>query len=363
MDLALLNKIFIVFIDGFAVWIAFWVYFADKKNRINQTFFWVMIPIALWMTFYYFGYYSGDPKYEYFWGRMCYTVITLCLISAYFFSAYFPKTGKRYPAIDKAVVCLLLVFSWLLAFTDLVLKNAEVTSAGYIKVMGPLGNLYHVVVIAIALFAIYNVFKKYFTLSEQDKLRVQYLLIGVSFFALANIVFNVFFVYLPLDYQKYSFIAGAAIPTVILLLSTTYSIVKRELFEVKIILIQFLVGTIALVLLVTPFLIDVFWLKAVLFGIFFLFSFLGGLLIRYTLREVQEKKTLAQKVKERTMELENRTTELEKGKKKLEKSYQEIKKRKEELEKFYDLTVGREMRMIELKKKIKKLKKGPKKSA
>jgi len=36
-------------------------------------------------------------------------------------------------------------------------------------------------------------------------------------------------------------------------------------------------------------------------------------------------------------------------------SYTEIKKRKEELEKFYKLTVGRELRMIELKKKIKEL--------
>jgi len=36
-------------------------------------------------------------------------------------------------------------------------------------------------------------------------------------------------------------------------------------------------------------------------------------------------------------------------------SYTEIEKRKEELEKFYKLTVGRELRMIELKKEIKKL--------
>jgi len=31
--------------------------------------------------------------------------------------------------------------------------------------------------------------------------------------------------------------------------------------------------------------------------------------------------------------------------------YSEIKKRKEELERFYRLTVGREMKMVELKKK------------
>ena len=40
-------------------------------------------------------------------------------------------------------------------------------------------------------------------------------------------------------------------------------------------------------------------------------------------------------------------------------SYAEIEKRKAELERFYKLTVGRELRMIELKKKIKELEEKP----
>ena len=38
-------------------------------------------------------------------------------------------------------------------------------------------------------------------------------------------------------------------------------------------------------------------------------------------------------------------------------SYSEIEKRKADLEKFYKLTVGRELKMIELKKEIERLKK------
>lgn len=355
MDLALLNKVFIVFIDAFAAWLAAWVYFADKKNKINQTLFLVMICISLWMTFYYIGYNSNHHGWEFFWARMCYAVITFCLIAVYFFSVYFPKVGKRNPVLDKSVTIILLVFCLLLVFTKSVLRDAQVTEEGYLKTMGFLGDFYHLTVVGVTLFSFFNVFKKYFTLDRQDKLRVQYFLIGCSFFALANIIFNVFFVYLPLNYQKYSFVAGAAIPTVIFFLSATYSIVRRELFEVKIVLIQFLVGTMGLVLLIVPFLVTAFWLKIVLFGSFFLFCFLGYFLIKYTLKEVQQKKTLAEKVKERTKELEEKTIELEKQKERMEKTYQEIKKRKEELEKFYNLTIGRELKMVELKKKIKEL--------
>ncbi len=64
--------------------------------------------------------------------------------------------------------------------------------------------------------------------------------------------------------------------------------------------------------------------------------------VRARTKELQElNQALEQKVKERTKELE--------------KSKEEIQKRADELEKFYQLTVGRELKMIELKQRIKKL--------
>ncbi len=55
------------------------------------------------------------------------------------------------------------------------------------------------------------------------------------------------------------------------------------------------------------------------------------------------------------IQVEQKTEELKKEKEKLEISYKEIMRRKDELEKFYDLTVGRELKMVELKKEIKKM--------
>lgn len=47
--------------------------------------------------------------------------------------------------------------------------------------------------------------------------------------------------------------------------------------------------------------------------------------------------------------------EIEDKNEKLKKSYEEIKKKKDELEKFYNLTVGRELKMVELKKENEEL--------
>lgn len=62
---------------------------------------------------------------------------------------------------------------------------------------------------------------------------------------------------------------------------------------------------------------------------------------------------LEQKVKERTAELEGLKNNLEKI---VEERTKELQTKLEELERFHDLTVGREMKMIELKKEIERLK-------
>ncbi len=63
------------------------------------------------------------------------------------------------------------------------------------------------------------------------------------------------------------------------------------------------------------------------------------------------------KLENRMKELSSAYNKLNKIKENLKKRDEELKKRVKELERFYNMTVGREIRMIELKKIIKKLKK------
>lgn len=65
--------------------------------------------------------------------------------------------------------------------------------------------------------------------------------------------------------------------------------------------------------------------------------------VSYALNQAVEEIYLSQK------EVEDKNRELK-------KSYEEIKERKEELEKFYNLTLGRELKMVELKKENEELK-------
>lgn len=73
----------------------------------------------------------------------------------------------------------------------------------------------------------------------------------------------------------------------------------------------------------------------------------------------QTKESLEDEVEQRTKELKKLNRELED---RVQKRTQELRKRVNELERFHRLTVGREMKMMELKDKIKELKKKLKKA-
>jgi hypothetical protein len=114
-----------------------------------------------------------------------------------------------------------------------------------------------------------------------------------------------------------------------------FAIIRYHLFDVKLILVEFLVGLMAIILLMLPFLMTTDLQRGIGWTVFTLFCFVGYLLISATLKELNAKEVLEERVAQRTREL----TE----------SNRQFKK-------FYDLAIDRESKMIELKKEIAKMK-------
>ncbi|MFA5248925.1 MAG: hypothetical protein WC397_00125 [Candidatus Paceibacterota bacterium] len=106
---------------------------------------------------------------------------------------------------------------------------------------------------------------------------------------------------------------------------------------------EILVVIMGMVLLFFPFLMPTNTHRVLAVIVFLAFCLIGYLLVRANLKEVKNSELLENKVKERTAELS--------------KAYEELKIRQEEIERWYSLTIGRELRMAELKQKIKEIEK------
>jgi len=290
MDFVLISKIFIYLINLLGFWLAFWIYLFNRKSRINQTFLILTLLILLWIDFAYLANLPSQLNRALFWVRLNFGVISLFFISAYFFSIYFPQEQKRFPILDKAVLGIGIIFFLASIFTDLIIKNVEFKEWGADIIFGRGKDIFFSVIIILTFLILYNLFKKYFTLPKQEKLKIQYFLIGVFIFALFNFIFNVT---LPIIRGTYKYYQFADYSAILFLGFTAYAIVKRELFGIKVVLTYLFVGLIAILLLLDTLVFTSQLSLQILKGlILILFLYFGYLLIKSVLLEIQRRQEI-----------------------------------------------------------------------
>ncbi|MCD6528515.1 hypothetical protein J7K44_02660 [bacterium] len=339
--------VLIVLIDIIGAWLAYLVYRNNPKGKINRLFIVMTIFMFIWVTFAasarILAAYGFNLEYSLFLLKIAWYVTPLLFLALYLFSVFIIKEEKRYASLTK-VIFLLNTLAAFSVLTNLILADIRF-SRGVLSFVYGKGIVPFLAVIAFTMFTtLYLLFKKYPTLAREEKKRMQFYLIGIFIFYLANIIFNIL---LPMVFHISQYYYLGDFSLIFLLGFIAYSISRYEFLGIKVILTELLVALIGIILIIVPFFVNPFWLKLLLGLVFVLFCIFGYLLIQSVMREIRQKEILEEKVKERTKELQA--------------AYEDIKKRKEDLEKFYKLTIGRELRMIELKQKIKELEKEIKK--
>ena len=203
------------------------------------------------------------------------------------------------------------------------------------------------------IFGIYHLLKEYFKTIGFKKLQLKYFNLGLSIYAGGGVILAGI---IPILYPKFSHMDASAVLTIPTFGFICYAIFNSKLFSIKVILTEILVVAIALIFFIQTILSQSFLEAFFNSFIFIVFVFIGYLLVKSTRKEIERKEEaekLSEELKQLNKSLEDKVTERTKE---LQKSYEEIKKRKDKLEKFYNLTVGRELKMVELKKEIEQLK-------
>jgi len=289
MVIATFNLLLVIIIDIIGGWFGLWVFLSERKKRINQTFFLFTFFILLWITSAFLANLFKEYTITLLLIKLNFGAVALSALFAYFFILYFPYESKRYPILDKIVSFTWILLFFLSVFTNLIIKNIEFKEWGADIVFGAGGNIFLIASALTLILIVGQLFKKYSILSKEDKLKVQYFLIGSLFFVLFNIVFNVVSPIILGSSKYYNFGDYSAI---FLLGFTAYAIIKQELFGIRVVLTQALVGVIAIVLLAQA-VTATNWLE---FGwkflIFLVFVYFGYLLIKSVILEIKRRQEI-----------------------------------------------------------------------
>ena len=286
-----LNQILVSLINLLAIIIAFLVLKHSPQKKIKKIFLFMTLLMLSWVDFAYFSRLVGKefPFLAFLSLKIAWIITPLFSTSLYFLTISILKKEKKYKNLSKLVLFFGILSALLTGFTDLVITEIKFANSYLTIEYGP-AMLPFLGMISFSIFAtLFPLFREYFQASAALRSKLQYFLIGLAGFYLANIIFNIIF---PVFFKIVHLYWIGDYSTFLPLAFTAYAIVKKELFEVKVILTEFLVALIAILLLIdfflskTPF--EYAW-KGILFFVFLIF---GNSLIKSVIREIKLRKEL-----------------------------------------------------------------------
>ena len=268
----------------YALVLGIFVYTKNPRSKINKSFAITSILFSFWILD---NFFMGLTN-SHFLARTVYALGSLLFPSVLIFISEF--CGNSISKIREAVYWAIGLLFFILSFTKLFIKEIISVKLGTFE--GTYGTIFYFWTVYMTLFIIYSVFifVKYYRISEGlKKLQIKYVATGFISTGIFGILVDVI---LPLLGNK-KWMAIDSTAALFYLSFTAYAIVARQLFGIRVILTQVLVGVIAILLLAQsiaaiPNWIEFSW-KLVLF---LLFLFFGYLLIQSVIREIQRRAEL-----------------------------------------------------------------------
>ena len=269
--------------------LGFWVYSKDKKADINRFFFFSVLSVVFWLITLFLFYTVTHHSLILFIGRLNFAATIVVGYFTFRFAWVFPKEVfklKKAPKKFLNIITLLLLL--ITIFTPLIDKNEIILESSRQTVYGPLYFLFILYFVMIMGSAIVVFVYKLKRAPARLKRQVEYVLLGISLTAIGGFVTNILLPYL--GYQDLAKLGPISILIFILIL--TYAILKHNLFHIKVVLSEILIGSFALLMFVNVFMssnaFEYIW-KGMLFVVFVYF---GGIMVKNIIREIEAQEQL-----------------------------------------------------------------------
>ena len=289
IEFLIINQILIFLITAIALWLAFLVYRNNPQEKISKLFILMTAAMLLWVNFAFLARAVGESQINQslFYIKIAWFVTPLLFTFLALLTIHIVEKKEKYKFLNKIVLLIGIISASITGFTNLIIEGTKFENGGLIVLYGK-GMLPFLIAVLFLMGAtLYPLLKKYFEKGKREKKKLEFFLIGILIFYIANFIFNIA---LPIKFKVSQYYYIGDYSTIFLLGFTAYAIVKHKLFDVKIILTTTLVGLIAVLLALdalfftTNFSVQV--LKAASLS---LFLFFGYYLIKSVKEEVKRR--------------------------------------------------------------------------
>ena len=315
-----------------SVFLGIFVYFKSKDSLARKILLFISLAFSLWSAADLFLWLSQDTRLIiFFWSLINLIELLIFAGTLYFSYAFLEK--KDAPLKYKIIILLLLLPMALLLPTRATMDHFD---NSYCEgVQGPMVYYFYSIEVLFTLWAATYLVKKIIKASKGEERKV------AACFSTGIFLFLFSFSGTSLISSitgQWPIAQYGMLSMPIFMGFLVYLIVRYKAFDIKLIGAQALV--IGIISLIGS---QFFFIKNTTNTVLniitmLLVSIFGWWLVNSVKKEIKAKEILEQKVKERTKELEQ--------------SKKTAEERATELEKWYKLTIGRELRMAELKEKI-----------
>jgi len=266
------------------------VYFYDRRNKINITFFILVLCTVQWIVSIYFLWNSTDPDIAFIWGKLSFFGPTLLPVVLIYFSYIFPNEKKK---ITLRRIILLLIPSiivYVFVFSNLIINGVEIVKWGSNVKLASLFIVFPIYFLLYIFYGFYNLILQYKRNEGKwlERLQIKYLFFGFILSSILGLLLNVI---MPI-FGISTLVGLGPLTTVFLIVFTSYAIVKHQLFNIRVIATELLVGLVGLLLLFDVMSSKLPGLIALKSFILLVFIYFGYELIKSVLREIQRREEI-----------------------------------------------------------------------
>ncbi|MCK4918762.1 MAG: hypothetical protein KAS01_00045 [Candidatus Pacebacteria bacterium] len=251
--------------------------------------------------------------------KVAWFVTPVFFLFLYFFTIYLIKESYKYRFLSMVVLLIGVITTVFTGLTDLVVSDANFVGSD-LRIVYGLGMVpFLIVVLLIIYFTLYPLIKKYLSVSTKERIKLEYFIIGIFIFYLANIIFNII---LPVFFDVVYLYYFGDYSTIILLIFTAYAITRHELMGIKTLVTQMLIIVMSIILLIDITLLsDNFIMQLLKVGVLITFLYFGrGLII-----SIKKEKKVAKKLQNANEKIKDYVDRLEDINKNLEEGNEDLK--------------------------------------